>query len=194
MAPKFGGGDKCEICKKTVYAQEKQEAGGRFYHKQCFKCSHCKMGLNLQNYAQAECILYCKNHYASEVVAKNSQVVSWTLMTSSPEPWWRHRSGGVTSRLLVTSFWMERREGCGCKQSSRCDGEFVCVRGEAQLSVSRVIWRCVSSALWRHSSHDLGHDLDWMNTQLTDEMTSTRLFLLTSSLWRHHLRPLTVMT
>ncbi|XP_059146479.1 uncharacterized protein LOC131934271 [Physella acuta] len=76
MAPKFGGGDKCGICDKTVYAQEKIEAGGVPFHKQCFKCSHCKMSLNLQNYAQAEKILYCKNHYQSEVVAKNSQIVS----------------------------------------------------------------------------------------------------------------------
>jgi len=34
---------------------------------------------------------------------------------------------------------MEMREGRGSKHSSICDGEFVCVRGEAELSVSPVI-------------------------------------------------------
>ncbi|CAG5122182.1 unnamed protein product, partial [Candidula unifasciata] len=71
-----GGGDKCGICEKTVYAQEKIEAGGVAFHKTCFKCSHCKMTLNLQNYAQAHKKLFCKNHYQSEVLAKNSQIVS----------------------------------------------------------------------------------------------------------------------
>uniref|UniRef100_A0A0B7B5W6 LIM zinc-binding domain-containing protein n=1 Tax=Arion vulgaris TaxID=1028688 RepID=A0A0B7B5W6_9EUPU len=76
MPPKFGGGEKCGICEKSVYAQEKIEAGGLPFHKNCFKCSTCKMPLKLQNYAQAGKVLYCKNHYQSEVVAKNSQIVS----------------------------------------------------------------------------------------------------------------------
>ncbi|XP_025112685.1 LIM domain-containing protein WLIM2b-like [Pomacea canaliculata] len=73
MPPKFGGGEKCGICQKTVYAQERIEAGNIPFHKQCFKCHNCKMSLNLQNYAQAEGQLYCKKHYQDEVVAKNTQ-------------------------------------------------------------------------------------------------------------------------
>lgn len=40
-----GGGEKCGICQKTVYAQERIEAGNIPFHKQCFKCHNCKMSL-----------------------------------------------------------------------------------------------------------------------------------------------------
>ncbi|KAL4225347.1 hypothetical protein ACF0H5_016035 [Mactra antiquata] len=73
MPPKFGGGNKCDICQKTVYQAEQQEAGGRYFHKLCFKCSICKMSLKLDNYAQAEGVLYCKKHYQEKVVACNTQ-------------------------------------------------------------------------------------------------------------------------
>ncbi|XP_076455256.1 uncharacterized protein LOC143289902 [Babylonia areolata] len=73
MPPKFGGGEKCGICQKTVYQQERVEAGGIPFHKGCFKCNNCKMSLNLNNYGQAEGVLYCKKHYQEEVVAKNTQ-------------------------------------------------------------------------------------------------------------------------
>ncbi|XP_060590773.1 uncharacterized protein LOC132745804 [Ruditapes philippinarum] len=73
MPPKFGGGEKCDICKKSVYANERIEAGKRPFHKLCFKCSICKMTLKLENYAQADGILYCKKHYQQQIVAKNTQ-------------------------------------------------------------------------------------------------------------------------
>ncbi|XP_064616304.1 uncharacterized protein LOC135480403 isoform X2 [Liolophura sinensis] len=75
MPLKFGGGEKCGICEKTVYAQERIEAGGKPFHKLCFKCTECKMSLNLNNYAQADGILYCKNHYQKCVVAQNTQAM-----------------------------------------------------------------------------------------------------------------------
>ncbi|KAL8583197.1 hypothetical protein ACOMHN_053710 [Nucella lapillus] len=73
MPPKFGGGDKCTKCDKTVYQQERAEAGGLPFHKLCFKCSICQTTLKLNNYAQAHGELYCKKHYQEHVVAKNTQ-------------------------------------------------------------------------------------------------------------------------
>ena len=37
--------EKCDVCTKSVYAAERMEAGGRIYHKMCFKCSVCKNSL-----------------------------------------------------------------------------------------------------------------------------------------------------
>jgi len=42
VAPKQ---EKCDKCDKSVYAAERLEAGGRVYHKLCFKCSVCKMAV-----------------------------------------------------------------------------------------------------------------------------------------------------
>lgn len=41
MGPKFGGGVKCLVCDKTVYAAEEIKAIGNSYHKMCFKCVTC---------------------------------------------------------------------------------------------------------------------------------------------------------
>lgn len=73
MPPKFGGADKCEICKQPVYVAERIEAGNKPYHKLCFKCHDCKMTLNLGSYKQAHGILYCNKHYQAQIVAKNTQ-------------------------------------------------------------------------------------------------------------------------
>ncbi|KAK3599227.1 hypothetical protein CHS0354_012835 [Potamilus streckersoni] len=75
MPPKFGGGEKCTICQKSVYAAERVEAGQNPYHKFCFKCSvdGCKIQLTINNYAQAHGVLYCKKHYNERVVAQNTQ-------------------------------------------------------------------------------------------------------------------------
>ncbi|XP_071154241.1 uncharacterized protein [Mytilus edulis] len=73
MPPKFGGAEKCDLCQKSVYAAERIEAGNKPYHKLCFKCSDCKMSLNLNNYKQAHGILYCTKHFQEHVVSKNTQ-------------------------------------------------------------------------------------------------------------------------
>ena len=41
MPPKFGGGEKCPRCTKTVYAAEEMKALGKSFHKLCFKCATC---------------------------------------------------------------------------------------------------------------------------------------------------------
>jgi hypothetical protein len=66
--------EKCDVCTKSVYAAERLEAGGRIYHKMCFKCSVCKNPLKLNTYSQAEGILYCKTDYGKAILAKNAQI------------------------------------------------------------------------------------------------------------------------
>jgi len=42
MASKFGGGGtKCIVCEKTVYAAETVSFEKQAYHAECFKCKHC---------------------------------------------------------------------------------------------------------------------------------------------------------
>ena len=48
---KFGGGDKCVACEKTVYVQEKVVFEGKFYHDQCFKCHLCNKKIDSPNNA-----------------------------------------------------------------------------------------------------------------------------------------------
>ncbi|KAI3382523.1 hypothetical protein SNEBB_010959 [Seison nebaliae] len=55
--------EKCCSCEKTVYAMERIETDKRVYHKQCFRCSHCKSALKVGRFAAIGGNLYCIPHY-----------------------------------------------------------------------------------------------------------------------------------
>eukprot|EP01083_Nonionella_stella_P078808 215900_1 len=59
---------KCFTCAKTAYAAEKLSAGGKDFHKRCFKCMTCKKKLTSgqQNYLGPEEKLLCKTCYEKE--------------------------------------------------------------------------------------------------------------------------------
>ncbi|XP_015267314.1 PREDICTED: protein-methionine sulfoxide oxidase MICAL1-like [Gekko japonicus] len=57
--------DACYICGEHVYIVERVSAEGRFFHRGCFKCHHCKTTLRLGDYVLNEddgnfyCMLHC---------------------------------------------------------------------------------------------------------------------------------------
>lgn len=50
----------CPVCHKTVMPNQAVTACNHVYHKLCFKCSVCKVALNLNNYVCSNGRLYCK--------------------------------------------------------------------------------------------------------------------------------------
>jgi len=61
-APKFGGGEKCASCSKSVYANESLVFEKKTYHKICFKCVECKKTItNLSGVACIKGVVYDKN-------------------------------------------------------------------------------------------------------------------------------------
>ena len=55
--------DKCAACDKTVYVVDLLTLENVPYHKNCFKCSHCKGCLTMSTYSSMDGILYCKTHF-----------------------------------------------------------------------------------------------------------------------------------
>eukprot|EP01116_Phalansterium_solitarium_P002412 TRINITY_DN1241_c0_g1_i1.p1 TRINITY_DN1241_c0_g1~~TRINITY_DN1241_c0_g1_i1.p1 ORF type:complete len:217 (-),score=47.40 TRINITY_DN1241_c0_g1_i1:113-763(-) len=53
---------KCEACGKTAYPLESVTALEKTFHKACFKCTTCKMTLNLKNFKGYEGLIYCVPH------------------------------------------------------------------------------------------------------------------------------------
>ena len=47
---KLGGGERCNICSKPVYHEEKVRVYGDVFHTTCFKCNSCGVYLNLQTF------------------------------------------------------------------------------------------------------------------------------------------------
>merc|ERR1711976_925192 len=50
---------KCYVCQKTAYPLESQTAGGNTFHKLCFKCSGCKVTLNVSTFKAHDGSVYC---------------------------------------------------------------------------------------------------------------------------------------
>jgi len=55
---------KCPKCGKSVYAAEERLAGGKKWHKTCFKCGLCNKFLDSTNCSEHEGEVFCKNCHA----------------------------------------------------------------------------------------------------------------------------------
>jgi len=66
LASRFGGGDRCPQCEKTVYFAEAREGPNNIkYHKSCFACSKCRKTLD-STFTENKGVLFCKGCYAKE--------------------------------------------------------------------------------------------------------------------------------
>ncbi|XP_032815898.2 F-actin-monooxygenase MICAL1-like [Petromyzon marinus] len=55
----------CFFCEKHVYVLQRLSADGKFFHRECFRCSHCEAALHLGDFAfdDEEEKFYCKPHF-----------------------------------------------------------------------------------------------------------------------------------
>jgi len=89
--PRFGGGDVCPRCKKTVYFAEARDGPNNIkYHKPCFACAVCKKTLD-SSFTERQGEIYCKGCYAKEFGPKTFgfSPASTTEGTPSPQASWR---------------------------------------------------------------------------------------------------------
>lgn len=60
---RFGGGEKCPRCQKTVYFAEEARANGRKWHKLCLKCANCNKMLDSTTCTDHDGEAFCKACY-----------------------------------------------------------------------------------------------------------------------------------
>eukprot|EP00118_Oscarella_pearsei_P029140 m.3756 g.3756 ORF g.3756 m.3756 type:complete len:1059 (+) comp9775_c0_seq1:48-3224(+) len=86
----------CCFCAKRVYVMERLSAEGLFFHRQCFKCSHCATPLKLGNYAYSRGIdgqpgkFFCKPHYR-QLFLSNPDVVGYGRAAAKRGQSYAHR-------------------------------------------------------------------------------------------------------
>lgn len=88
-ASKFGGGGtKCKICDKTVYAAETVQFEKGSYHAECMKCKDCDKKITPSNTNKLDDILYCSKCFESNGHrARQAKVVkSSTATTNTVDP------------------------------------------------------------------------------------------------------------
>lgn len=69
-----GGGEKCNVCTKTVFAAERMTAQEKVYHEQCFRCRDCNMKLGPANWCMDTTgQLWCKPHFLQAMSASGGK-------------------------------------------------------------------------------------------------------------------------
>ncbi|XP_015749904.1 PREDICTED: cysteine and glycine-rich protein 1-like [Acropora digitifera] len=67
MPPKYGGGNTCKKCNKTVFLNEdKKDSEGGHWHTRCFTCEKCSKGLDSRNLCMNSGLIYCKTCYGED--------------------------------------------------------------------------------------------------------------------------------
>ena len=75
--------DYCYFCSKRLYLMEKMSANGLFFHRSCFKCSHCKMQLGVGGYALSKGEgaekgkFFCTAHYR-QLFLSNPEAINYS--------------------------------------------------------------------------------------------------------------------
>lgn len=69
-----GGGEKCALCTKTVYAAERMSAQEKVYHLSCFRCSECNVKLGASNWCMDTTgTLWCSPHFMQAMSASGGK-------------------------------------------------------------------------------------------------------------------------
>ena len=82
----------CPKCDKAVFFMEQVEAGGRKYHKTCFRCETCGKVVPPTNFGHHNSLIYCKPHYAALFKVKTDEApinavgASPVPVSESPKP------------------------------------------------------------------------------------------------------------
>ena len=83
--------DICYFCGKRVYLMEKMSVNGIFFHRNCFKCSHCKMQLKVGGYALSKGEggekgkFFCMPHYR-QLFLSNPEAINYKRVSNAPPP------------------------------------------------------------------------------------------------------------
>eukprot|EP00211_Chloroparvula_japonica_P012040 CAMPEP_0119118372 /NCGR_PEP_ID=MMETSP1310-20130426/270_1 /TAXON_ID=464262 /ORGANISM="Genus nov. species nov., Strain RCC2339" /LENGTH=102 /DNA_ID=CAMNT_0007107733 /DNA_START=71 /DNA_END=379 /DNA_ORIENTATION=- len=76
---------KCAICDKTVYPLEDVKAADTHFHKWCFKCTECKITLNLKNFKAVGGKIYCHTHTPVDRASTSADSVSVSKAVNAPK-------------------------------------------------------------------------------------------------------------
>merc|ERR1711976_909734 len=77
---------KCAVCSKTAYPLEAVTAGDLAFHKMCFKCTECKITLNVKNYKLVDKKVYCHPHTPVDRSTTGADSVSAQSAKNAPKP------------------------------------------------------------------------------------------------------------
>ena len=94
----LGANPKCFVCAKTVYAQEKVVAGGRAFHKACFRCADCNRVLKPSDFCNVNDKFYCEPCYKKLVSAAGGAGKEYAAAPAAGTP--EGRMGSRRSSLV----------------------------------------------------------------------------------------------
>ena len=75
--------DICYFCNKKVYLMERMSANGLFFHRSCFRCSHCNCQLKIGGYSLSRGVggekgkFFCTAHYR-QLFLSNPEAINYS--------------------------------------------------------------------------------------------------------------------
>ena len=82
--------DFCYFCGKRVYVMERMSANGCFFHRNCFRCSHCNCQLQMGNYTLSKGEggeigkFFCSPHYR-QLFLSHPEVINYSRAKQQAE-------------------------------------------------------------------------------------------------------------
>jgi cysteine/glycine-rich protein len=138
IASKFGGGGvKCTICEKTVYAAEQVNYEKKPYHAECFKCTHCSKKMNGGSDAAAyDDKLYCRKCFKEQGFANKQAKVTKNAGTSSTSNAIASRFGGGGTKCHVCTKTVYSAEQILFEKQAYHSECFKCMNEECKKKIT----------------------------------------------------------
>lgn len=109
-AAPLNSSDFCYFCGKRVYVMERMSANGCFFHRNCFRCSHCNCQLQMGNYTLSKGEggekgkFFCSPHYR-QLFLSHPEVINYSRADPSKK---QTKKVEPTSNAATKSFQAEK--------------------------------------------------------------------------------------
>lgn len=137
LASKFGGGgNKCEVCTKTVYAAETLSFEKKAYHAACFTCGECNKKMSPSDGNQFEDKLLCSKCFSSGGYSKKQTKTATTTTSSKTSSKLAGKFGGGGNKCVRCDKTVYPAETVSYEKNyfhSKC---FTCTNCDCQLTTA----------------------------------------------------------
>lgn len=107
VASRFGGGGtKCHVCAKTVYAAETVSFDKRPFHAECFKCTTCQLKIAPSGSAMYEEKIYCHKCFKEGGFSQKQAATKAPRSTAAANPKFsKFGGGGIKCKICTKTVY-----------------------------------------------------------------------------------------
>jgi len=120
--------EKCTSCGKTVYSTERiiveELKVQKPYHKNCLRCNHCNVKLDLSTYGSARGVIYCKVHLKEIGKPEQAKDTSFFVSPLKKQNDYAPEHGDPSEHVQTSQDDEDRSQQRNDEQTSQQDNEY----------------------------------------------------------------------